>query len=310
MTEFFIGVDVSKDWLDVHHWCQGAQRITNGGRELTALARRAAREGAWVIFEATGGYDRALAEALETAGARFSRVNPRQARDFARAIGVIGKTDRVDARLLADMGARLRPSPTEPVAPARRALQAQAARRLQLVEMRKQEATRLKQTADTGACADLRSHIAFLDRRIARVEARITELVTGDDAFADVERRLRTAPGIGPVVAAILIAELPELGRLDRRRIAALAGLAPVARDSGKRSLPRAIAGGRPVVRRMLYLAALQASRHHPRFKAFRGRLEEQGKSAKQAIIAVARKLLTILNAMIRDNADFAESPA
>jgi transposase len=322
MTEFFIGVDVSKDWLDVHHWCQGAQRITNGGRELTALARRAAREGAWVIFEATGGYDRALAEALETAGARFSRVNPRQARNGAcpragrwpdpgaRAIGVIGKTDRVDARLLADMGARLRPSPTEPVAPARRALQAQAARRLQLVEMRKQEATRLKQTADTGACADLRSHIAFLDRRIARIDARITELVTGDEAFADAERRLRTAPGIGPVVAAILIAELPELGRLDRRRIAALAGLAPVARDSGKRSLPRAIAGGRPVVRRMLYLAALQASRHHPRFKAFRGRLEEQGKSAKQAIIAVARKLLTILNAMIRDNADFAESPA
>ncbi len=306
MTEFFIGVDVSKDWLDVHHWCQGAQRISNGGRELTALARRAAREGAWVIFEATGGYDRALAEALETAGARFSRVNPRQARNFARAIGVIGKTDRVDARLLADMGARLRPSPTEPVAPARRALQAQAARRLQLVEMRKQEATRLKQTANAEACADIRSHIAFLDRRIARFDARIAELVTEDEAFAHAERRLRTAPGIGPVVATTLIAELPELGRLDRRRIAALVGLAPVARDSGKRNPPRAIAGGRPVLRRMLYLAALQASRRHPRFMAFRARLQDQGKPPKVAIIAVARKLLTTLNAMLRSQTDFA----
>ena len=204
------------------------------------------------------------------------------------------------------MGARLRPAPTEPTPQARRALQAQAARRLQLVEMRKQEATRLQQTADARACADIRSHIAFLGRRIARFDARIAKLVTEDAAFARTERRLRTAPGIGPVVAATLNAELPELGHLDRRRIAALAGLAPVARDSGKRTRSRAIAGGRPVVRRMLYLAALQASRHHPRFKAFRARLEEQGKSAKQAIIAVARKLLTILNAMIRDEADFA----
>jgi len=236
------------DWLDIHQPCRGERRIANGGRELTAFARRAAREGAWVIFEATGGYDRPLCEALERAGARFSRVNPRQTRDGAcplagrwpdpgaRAIGVAAKTDRVDARLLADMGARLRPAPTEPTSQARRALQAQAARRLQLVEMRKQEATRLKQTANAEACADIRSHIRLLDRRIARVEARIAELVAEDEAFARTAQRLRTAPGIGPVVVAILIAELPELGHLDRRRIAALAGLAPVARDSGTTS--------------------------------------------------------------------------
>lgn len=306
MTDIFIGVDVSKDWLDLCEPGRGEQRIANGGRELTAFARRAARQEAWVIFESTGGYDRALCEALERAGARFSRVNPARARDFARAIGVAAKTDRVDARILALMGERLRPAPTEPVPAARRALQAQATRRLQLVEMRKQEATRLKQTADTGACADIRSHIAFLDRRIARFDARIAELVTEDEAFAHAERRLRTAPGIGPVVAAILIAELPELGRLDRRRIAALVGLAPVARDSGKRNPPRAIAGGRPVLRRMLYLAALQASRRHPRFMAFRARLQDQGKPPKVAIIAVARKLLTTLNAMLRSQTDFA----
>ena len=310
MQEIFIGVDVSMDWLDIHHPCpghrRGTQQIANGGRELTAFARRAARAGAWVIFEATGGYDRALCEALEQAGARFSRVNPARARDFARAIGVIGKTDRVDAQMLALMGERLRPALTEPVPPARRALQAQVTRRFQLVEMRKQEATRLKQTADTEACADIRSHIALLGRRIARFDARIETLTTEDEAFARIERRLRTAPGIGPVVAATLIAELPELGSLDRRRIAALAGLAPVARDSGKRNPPRAIAGGRPVLRRMLYLAALQASRRHPIFMAFRARLQNQGKSPKTAIIAVARKLLTILNAMLRSQTDFA----
>ena len=265
-----------------------------------------------------GGYDRPLCEALERAGGRFSRVNPARARDGAcpragrwpdpgaHAIGVAAKTDRVDARILALMGERLRPAPTEPVPQARRALQAQAARRLQLVEMRKQEATRLKQTANAEACADICSHIRLLDRRIARVEARIAELVAGDEAFARTEQCLRTAPGIGPVVAAILIAELPELGHLNRRTIAALAGLAPVARDSGKRTRSRAIAGGRPAVRRMLYLAALQASLHHPRFKAFRARLQNNGKAPKQAIIAVARKLLTILNAMIRTQTDFA----
>ena len=310
MQNNFIGVDVSMDWLDIHHSCPdhrgGAQQIANGGRELTAFARRAAREGAWVIFEATGGYDRPLCEALERAGARFSRVNPARARDFARAIGVAAKTDQVDARILALMGERLRPAPTEPVPAARRALQAQATRRLQLVEMRKQEATRLKQTANAKARADIRSHIAFLDRHIARFDARIAELVAGDEAFARTARRLRTAPGIGPVVAATLIAELPELGRLDRRRIAALVGLAPVARDSGKRNPPRAIAGGRPVLRRMLYLAALQASRRHPSFMAFRACLQDQGKPPKVAIIAVARKLLTTLNAMLRSQTDFA----
>jgi transposase len=306
MPDIFVGVDVSKDWLDLYEPGRGEQRIANGGRALTAFARRAARQGAWVIFESTGGYDRPLCETLERAGVRFSRVNPARARDFARAIGVAAKTDRIDARILALMGERLRPAPTEPVPAARRALQAQATRRLQLVEMRKQEATRLQQTADARARADIRSHIAFLGRRIARFDARIAELVTGDEAFARTARRLRTAPGIGPVVAATLIAELPELGRLDRRRIAALVGLAPVARDSGKRNSPRAIAGGRPVLRRMLYLAALQASRRHPRFMAFRARLQDQGKPPKVAIIAVARKLLATLNAMLRSQTDFA----
>ncbi|AMB44848.1 transposase [Methylorubrum sp. Q1] len=232
-------------------------------------------------------------------------MNPRQARDFARAMGVIGKTDRVDARMLAELGARLRPAPTQPVTAARRVLQAQATRRRQLVEIRKQEATRLQQTTDKQARADITSLIALLDRRIAKVEALMAALVDADPETQAIGRRLQTAPGVGPIVAATLIAEMPELGQLDRRRIAALAGLAPIARDSGKRVGPRNIGGGRPVVRTILYLAALQASRRSAVFRTFRERLALAGKPTKAALIATARKLLITLNAMLATGTDY-----
>ncbi len=245
-----------------------------------------------------------LREALEAAAVRFSRVNPRRARDFARAMGVAAKTDRVDARMLSELGARLSPAPTQPMAPARRALQAQATRRRQLVAMRKQEATCLQQTADAEARADIRGVIAVLKRRIAKVEARMAELAAADPEMATLDR-LRTAPGVGPVVAATLIAELPELGERDRRRIAALAGLAPIARESGKRTGHRVIGGGRPVVRTMLYIAALHASRCDDAFGAFRRRLQSAGKPVKAALVATARKLLVTLNAMMTTGADY-----
>ena len=299
--QIFVGVDVAKDWLDIHHASHGAIRINNSHAAVRSFAARCAKEGAWVMFEASGGYDHQLRDALESAQVRFSRINPRQARDFARAMGVIGKTDRVDARMLAELGARLTPAPTQPLPPERRALQAQATRRRQLVEMRKQEATRLQQTADPVA----RGVIAMFDRRIAKIEARMTDLVTADPELAAIERRLRTAPGVGPIVAATLIAELPELGQIDRRSIAALAGLAPIARDSGRRSGPRSIGGGRPIVRTILYLAALQASRRSPQFIHFRERLQAAGKSVKTAIIATARKLVVVLNAMLASGTDY-----
>jgi transposase len=310
MQDIFIGVDVAKDWLDIHDPVGGPRRIENTPRSVRAFAQRSARQGAWIIFEASGGYDRLLREALEAFDVRFSRVNPRQARDFARAMGVIGKTDRVDARLLSEFGVRLRPARTLPLAAARRALQAQATRRRQLVEMRKQEATRLQQTADAEARADIRSLVAVLDRRIARLETRMTEIIAQDLELTEADRRLQTVPGIGPVVAATLIAELPELGQLDRRRIAALAGLAPIARDSGKRIGRRTIGGGRPVVRTMLYIAALHASRRSVVFKAFRNRLEVAGKPVKAAITATARKLLSVLNAMLAKGADYRDAAA
>jgi len=217
----------------------------------------------------------------------------------------MGKTDRVDARMLAELGARLTPAPTQPLPPERRALQAQATRRRQLVEMRKQEATRLQQTTDPVARADIRGVIALLDRRITKIEARMSKLVAADPELADIDRRLQTAPGVGPIVATTLIAELPELGKIDRRSIAALAGLAPIARDSGRRSGPRSIGGGRPIVRTILYLAAIQASRRSPEFVQFRERLQAAGKSVKAAIIATARKLVVTLNAMLASGTDY-----
>lgn len=305
MQEVFVGVDVAKDWLDIHHPGQGARRIENTPAALRAFAAASAKAGLWIIFEASGGYDRLLRDALEAQGVRFSRVNPRQARDFAKAMGVIGKTDRVDARMLAELGARLRPAATEPLHPVRRALQAQATRRRQLVALRKQEATRLQQTADAEARADIKSMIALLDRRIAKADGRMRTIVEADPALTEIDRQMRTVPGVGPIVAATLIAELPELGRLDRRSIAALAGLAPIARDSGKRAGRRTIGGGRPIVRTMLFIAGLHASRRDAAFKDFRLRLEAAGKPVKAAITATARKLLTVLNAMLAAGTDY-----
>jgi transposase len=303
--QLFIGVDVAKDWIDVHQPGRKPSRIDNIPSALQAFAVRCRKVGAWVIFEASGGYDRCLRDALEAADVAFTRVNPRQARDFARAMGVLGKTDRVDARMLAEFGARLTPKRTEPVSEARRILQAQATRRRQLVDLRKQEATRLQQTTDPTTLADIRAVIAVLDRHIDKVEARMTAAVAAEAELASIDRRLQTAPGVGPIVAATLIAELPELGHIDRRQIAALAGLAPVARDSGKKSGPRAIAGGRAVVRTVLYLAALQASRRSAIFREFRARLQAAGKSVKATLTATARKLLVTLNAMVASGTDY-----
>lgn len=307
MEQIYVGVDVAKLWLDIHHPARGARRIENAPTAIRTFARAVAKEGAWIVFEASGGYDRALREGLEEAGAPFSRVNPRQARDFARAMGVIGKTDRVDARMLSIFGQKLQPTQTPPVSPARQALLAQVTRRRQLVEMRKQEATRLQQTADDEARADIRSLILVLNRRIAKAEVRIAALVKAAPELSEADRQLRSVPGIGQIVSATLLAELPELGATDRRKIAALAGLAPVAWDSGQRLAKRVIRGGRTNVRTMLYIAALHASRRSALFGRFRQGLEANGKPAKVALTATARKLLTILNSMLATGAEFSD---
>ena len=310
MQDLFIGVDVAKDWLDIHHPNQKPDRITNTPTAIRQFVISCRRDGAWVIFEATGGYDHALRNALERSDTKFSRINPRQARDFARAMGIAGKTDRIDARMLAEFGARLRPKQTLPVAPQRRALQEIVTRRRQLVEMRKQEGTRLKQTRGSLARADIRSLVAVLDRRICKVEKQIANRIAKDEQLAETARRLQTVPGVGLIVAATLLTELPELGQLDRRRIAALVGLAPVARDSGQMKGRRMIRGGRSTVRTLLYIAALHASRFSETFGRFRRRLTDAGKPIKVVLTATAHKLLGVLNAMIENKQDFRFDPS
>jgi transposase len=297
----------------VHPFGGKTARIEMKPAPLRRFARAAGAAEALVVYEASGGYDRPLREALENAGVRYARVNPGKARKFAGAIGVSAKTDRVDARVLAEMGVRLDLVPTAPLSAARRALQALAARRRQLVDMRKQEVTRLKQTPDAGettiAHRSITAHIKRLSAEIAAFEGRIAASIALDPELAEISRCLQTAPGIGPVIAATLIAEVPELGRIGRRQIAALVGLAPIAHDSGTHKGKRTIGGGRPVPRAMLYLAALQASRWCATFHDFRAKLQAAGKPVKSAIAATARKLLVTLNAMLKTGTDFAAHP-
>lgn len=305
MTQNCIGVDVAKDRIDVFDPATGFSQIAMDRAPLARFARKAAREEALVVFEASGGYDATLREALEAAGARYARVNPGQARHFARALGVLSKTDRVDARMLSEMGRRLDLAPNEPLSQAQRDLKALVTRRRQVVEIRKEERTRLAQVADPFLSKLIQRHIACLTREITALEEKMTQLIAKTPELCIPHDRLVSAPGIGAITAATLLAEMPELGQANRRQIAALAGLAPLARDSGQRTGKRAIGGGRPILRSALYIAALSASRADPTLSAFRAQLQQNGKTPKQALIAVARKLLTRLNAMLRNNQNY-----
>jgi transposase len=300
-----LGVDVARDWIDTYDLaaCEG-RRIAMKQRDLRAFLTR--HEGTLIVFEASGGYERPLIEALEAAGVVYARVNPRQAREFARACGKLAKTDRVDAEVLARMGAALGPRPTAPADPARRRLADLVSRREDIVAAITAEKQRLPQARERFVRTSIQRLLAVLLRQKLAIEAEIKAHMREHEALGAAERRLRTAPGIGPAVASAVMAFMPELGCLDRRAIAALAGLAPHANDSGHRTGRRSTWGGRPGIRRALYLAAFIASRCNPMFRAMRQRLEAAGKPFKVAITACARKLLTILNAMLRDQRDYA----
>lgn len=298
-----VGCDVSKHFLDLFD-AGRSERIDNTPPACATLAARL--RGRFIVFEATGGYDRTLRTALIDAGVRFARVNPGRARDFARAAGFLAKTDQVDARMLAAFGQALAPGAEAAPDPAREKLCELVKRRDQLVKMRVQERIRRSEACAGDMRDDVEAHLAWLDQRIKRIEAAIAMLSKAAAALAALTARLKTAPGVGQVTAVVLAALLPELGARSPKTIAALAGLAPLNADSGQKRGQRRIKGGRRRVREALYMAAVSAIRSNAHFGGFYRRLRDAGKAPKQAIIAVARKLLVALNAMVRDNAAFA----
>lgn len=298
-----IGIDVSKSEFSV--------AVYPAGDAWTSATTAAAIDGLverlrtlvpqLIVLEATGGYELPLAGACATAGLPVAIVNPRQVRAFAQAIGRTAKTDAIDATVLALFGARVQPEARAVPDAATQALAGLITRRRQLLEMLGAERQRFAQAPPTGPVTrDLRTHIRWLERRLADVDDEIGTAIHASPVWRVHEDLLRTVPGIGPTTARTLLAELPELGRLDRRAIAALVGVAPFNADSGQHRGQRRIAGGRPSVRASLYMAALVASRHNPSLTAFYRRLRAHGKPAKVALVAVMRKLLTILNAMIK----------
>lgn len=310
MPDRFVGIDVSKATLDVHVRPEGTSlQVPNtpaGVRRL--VTRLAGLTPTLVVTEATGGLERPVVDALHAAGLPVAVAGPDRVRHFARALGVRGKTDRVDAAVLAQYAERVRPDVRPAPSAADRALSALAARRRQLTAMLAAEKNRL-QGATAALRADVRAHVCWLQARIARLDAQIGAAITADPERATAATRLQTVPGVGPVVAHTLAAELPELGHLGRRQIAALAGLAPFPRDSGTLRGQRAIGGGRAVVRTVLYLAAMSGVRANPTLRAFYARLVAGGKPKKAALTAAAHKLLTILNTMARNGSTWSPPP-
>lgn len=298
----YVGCDVSKHWLDLFDPASGGlRRIANTAQEAARLADTLAGTRTFVVFEATGAYDRTLSAALHGAGVANARLNPTMVRRYAQACGRKAKTDALDAAVLADLGARLTPAPDPAPCPHRTRLAALSLRRDQLVAMRAAEKTRLGETQDPLIREDLNDAIARLGGAIARIETEIRRLIQDQKILRDKARLLSSAPGIGPVAAQVLLALMPELGHTNPKRLAALAGLAPFNHDSGQMKGKRCVSGGRARVRRALYMAALAATRSCPDLKAFADRITKTAKARKVALIATARKLLTRLNAMLRD---------
>lgn len=295
-----IGVDIAKGWIDTFTLSTSRhERIPTTKQALARFAKACA--GALVVCEASGGYERPLTEALAKAQVDCARVNPRQAREFARATGRLAKTDRVDAEILARLGMALTPKPTPLIDADRARLADLVARRDDLVAGIGREKNRARTTSDPWIAREIARLLKVLQAHLTAIEDQIAAHIDACPVLAEDQRRLTTVPGIGLTLSAVLIARLPELGQIDHRRIASLAGLAPHARDSGTHRGKRHVWGGRAEVRRALYLAAFIASRYDPALRAFRNRLRDAGKPTKVAITACARKLLTILNAMFRD---------
>lgn len=296
----FVGIDVSKHQFDVALRPSGdAWTVAHDEPGVSVLvARLCALAPALIVLEATGGLEGPLAGALAAAGLPVAVVNPRQVRDFARSTGTLAKTDRLDAQVLAQFGEALRPEPRPLPDAQAQALTALVQRRRQLVEMLTAEKNRLPLAA-RRIRPQVQTHIAWLQRQIAQFDDELRQLIRASPLWRAKDDLLRSAPGVGPVLATTLLAALPELGTLTRRQIAALVGVAPLNRDSGTLRGRRTVWGGRAPVRAVLYMGTLVAIRHNEVVAAFYHRLRAAGKAPKLALTACMRKLLTILNAML-----------
>ncbi len=302
----WVGIDVAKASLDVA-WGSGddAHHSTaeNSASGRTTLVRQLPPTAeSRIVVEATGGYERALVTTLVEAGYRVAVVNPRQVRDFAKALGILAKTDRIDALVLARFGQQVQPRILEEDPTERVELAQLVARRRQLIDLRTMELNRSQQTSARVAQKSIQHVLKLLAKEIEQLEAEIARLLQSDDDWRAKIELLSTTPGVAKVTSATLVAELPELGRLNRQAIAALVGIAPFNDDSGRHRGSRRVAGGRASVRHVLYMATLSARRCNPVIRAFSERLAAQGKKPKVIITACMRKLLVILNTMLKNN--------
>ena len=304
MDEVYVGIDVSKDRLDIHVLPSGeAFAVARDGKSLQGLVERLKAMTLHLIaLEATGGYETVVTAALAGAGLPLAVVNPAQVRQFAKGLGLRAKTDPIDAFAIARFAATVKPAPR--TAPSQEALilAELVARRRQLVEMASAERQRKSQARNGRVRKSIERHIALLEKELSEIDKEIGTLVRASQVWREKEDLLASVPSVGQTSARLLIAELPELGTLTRRKIASLVGLAPFARQSGTFKGKTAISGGRTKIRSTLFICALVASRHNPVLRAFyRHLLQDRRLSKMAALVAVARKLLTILNAILRD---------
>ena len=310
-AEACVGVDVSKRFWDV------AVEGRSKGRRFDAHGAGLAELMAWlrelqprlVCVEATGGYESLLVEALHSIGVPVAVVNPRQVRDFARATGQLAKTDAIDAAMIALFAERMNPEPTEPQSENHRRLKSLRARRQQVQQMLTQEKNRLATTRDPAARASIEQAIEFYKEQLKQLDEQLAKLTQADCEFRQRFELLVTTPGIGPTTATALLADLPELGTMNRGQAAKLVGVAPINRDSGTLRGRRMIGGGRASVRQSLYMATLVATRHNAIIRDYYQRLLARGKAKMTALVACMRKLLLILNAMIKNQQPWNHAP-
>lgn len=298
----FVGIDISKNSLDVHCLPDGNSFSVPNKREgHRQIISHLPKPGAClVVVEATGGYERQLVAELAAAGQHVAVVNPRQVRDFAKALGILAKTDRIDASVIARFGQQVHPRPLAEVHEKQLELGQLVTRRRQLVDLRTAETNRKETVTSKNVRRSIQQVIDTLNKELKRVEKSILSLVESNDDWKGKAELLQSTPGVGKTTAATLLADLPELGTLNRYEIAALVGLAPFNRDSGRFKGKRSVWGGRATVRSALYMAAITAKRWNPVIRAFAQRLISQGKKPKVVTTACMRKLLVILNSMVK----------